>query len=218
VPPATSPQDRAAAIAAELASLGLALPGTLLQRRTRCGRPACACHADPPALHGPYWQWTRKAAGKTITRIVPDDQLADYRQWISNDHRLRALVAELETLTLAIADASRQRKRRTPAPPAKAGKTLHNTVDTPRLTRGPRPQRPAFPQVTAKREDLTKFHQVSAGQRLVAIPCVAVPRLVSDFGSVLGARIGENRQPGRDADILGRLLTRSVAPDYVCGM
>jgi uncharacterized protein DUF6788 len=122
VPSATSPQDRAAAIAAEIAGLGLALPGTLLQRRTRCGRPGCACHADPPVLHGPYWQWTRKITGKTITRIVPDDQLADYRQWISNDHRLRELVAELETLTLTIADARRQPKRRTPAPPANTGK------------------------------------------------------------------------------------------------
>jgi hypothetical protein len=116
VPPATSPQDRAAAIAAELASLGPALPGTLLQRRVRCGKPGCRCHADPPALHGPYWQWTRKAGGKTITRIVPDDQLEDYRHWIANHRRLRALVTELETLTLAIADARHQGKRRTPAP------------------------------------------------------------------------------------------------------
>jgi hypothetical protein len=156
VPPATSPQDRAAAIAAELASLGLALPGTLLQRRARCGKPGCRCHADPPALHGPYWQWTRKVGGKTITRLVPDHQLADYRQWIDNDRRLRALVAELETLTLAIADARHQGKRRAPPTASKTGNPPRNTVDTPRLTRGqPRDHR-LFPQVTAKCEDLTR--------------------------------------------------------------
>jgi hypothetical protein len=152
VPPATSPQDRAAAIAAELASLGLALPGTLLHRRVRCGKPGCRCHADPPVLHGPYWQWTRKVAGKTITRIVPDDQLADYRHWIANDHRLRALVTELETLTLAIADARRPPKRHAPA--RKVRNPPHDTVDTPRLTRGQPRDHPSFPQVTAKREDL----------------------------------------------------------------
>jgi len=118
VSPTTSQHDRAAAIGAELASLGLALPGTLIQRHVRCGRANCRCHADPPVLHGPYWQWTRKAAGKTITRLVPDEQLDDYRQWLDNHRKLRALVAELEALTLAIADASPQGKHR-PARPAR---------------------------------------------------------------------------------------------------
>jgi hypothetical protein len=108
VPTASSQQARAAAIAAELASLGPALPGTLTERHVRCGKPGCRCHADPPALHGPYWQWTRKVAGKTITRLVPGQQLDDYRHWLDNHHRLRALISELEDLTLAIADADRQ--------------------------------------------------------------------------------------------------------------
>jgi hypothetical protein len=115
VSPTTRQQAQASRIAAELASLGPALPGTLIQRHTRCGKPGCRCHADPPVLHGPYWQWTRKINGKTITRLVPDSQLGDYRQWLDNHRRLRELVAELETLTLAIADTSRQAK-----PPAAA--------------------------------------------------------------------------------------------------
>jgi hypothetical protein len=115
VSPTTGQQDRAAGIAAELASLGPALPGTLIQRHVRCGKPGCRCRADPPVLHGPYWQWTRKVAGKTVTRLVPDDQLDDYRQWLDNHRRLRALVAELEDLTLAIADARQPGKRRIPS-------------------------------------------------------------------------------------------------------
>jgi hypothetical protein len=117
VSPDRSQQARAARIAADLAAVGLALPGTLIERHVRCGKPRCACHADPPVLHGPYWQWTRKVAGKTITRLVPDDQVADYRQWLDNDRRLRELVAELEALTLAVADAGPRAKRR-PATPA----------------------------------------------------------------------------------------------------
>jgi hypothetical protein len=117
VSPDRSQQARAARIAADLAAVGFALPGTLIERHVRCGKPRCACHADPPVLHGPYWQWTRKVAGKTITRLVPDDQVADYRQWIDNDRRLRELVAELEALTLAVADADPRAKRR-PATPA----------------------------------------------------------------------------------------------------
>src|ERR1700746_526027 len=104
VEPAPAQRPRAARTPPELSAVGLALPGTLIQRHVRCGKPRCACHADPPVLHGPYWQWTRKAAGKTINTLVPDEPLADYRQWIDNDRRLRELVAELEALTLAIAD------------------------------------------------------------------------------------------------------------------
>jgi hypothetical protein len=81
VSPTPAQQARAKAIAAEIAALaaaGFALPGTLADRMTRCGRPNCGCHADPPRLHGPYHQWTRKKDGKTATRILTDDQLADY--------------------------------------------------------------------------------------------------------------------------------------------
>jgi hypothetical protein len=112
VSPTRRQQDRAAGIAAELAGLGLALPGTLIERHVRCGRANCRCHADPPVLHGPYWQWTRKIGGKTVTRLVPDDQLDDYRQWLDNHRRLRALISELEALTLAISDADARGKRR----------------------------------------------------------------------------------------------------------
>src|SRR6266487_1407730 len=81
------------------------MPGTLADRMTRCGYPNCRCHADPPRLHGPYHQWTRKKDGKTATRILTDEQLADYQPWFDNHRRLRELIAELEALSLAIAEA-----------------------------------------------------------------------------------------------------------------
>ena len=109
VSPTPAQQARAAAIAAEitarLAGAAFALPGTLADRMTRCGRANCRCHADPPRLHGPYHQWTRKKNGKTATRILTDDQLADYGPWFDNHRRLRELIAELEELSLAIAEA-----------------------------------------------------------------------------------------------------------------
>jgi hypothetical protein len=107
VSPTPAQQARASAIAAQIATLataGFALPGTLADRMTRCGRPNCRCHADPPRLHGPYHQWTRKKDGKTATRILSDDQLADYQPWFDNHRRLRELVAELEQLSLEIAE------------------------------------------------------------------------------------------------------------------
>jgi hypothetical protein len=107
VSPTPDQQARAEAIAAEIAALasaGLALPGTLADRMTRCGRPNCRCHADPPQLHGPYHQWTRKKNGKTATKILTDDQLADYQPWFDNHKRIRELITELEALSLAVTE------------------------------------------------------------------------------------------------------------------
>jgi Family of unknown function (DUF6788) len=109
VSPTPDQQAKAARLAAEitarLADLSFALPGTVADRMTRCGYPNCRCHADPPQLHGPYHQWTRRKDGRTSTRILTDDQLADYQPWFDNHRRLRALIAELEALSLDIAEA-----------------------------------------------------------------------------------------------------------------
>ena len=109
VSPTPAQQARAQAIADEitalLASAGFALPGTVADRMTRCGYPGCRCRADPPRLHGPYHQWTRKKNGKTATRILSDEQLADYAPWFDNHKRLRELIAELEELSLDIAES-----------------------------------------------------------------------------------------------------------------
>ena len=108
VSPTPDQQARAEAIAAEitarLADLAFALPGTVADRLTRCGYPGCRCHADPPQLHGPYHQWTRKKNGKTATKILTDEQLTDYAPWFDSHKRLRELITELEALSLAITD------------------------------------------------------------------------------------------------------------------
>ncbi len=107
MPPTPAQQARAARLAAQIAETaqaGFILPGTLTERMTRCGYSRCRCHADPTRLHWPYHQWTRKMNGKTVTRILTDDQLADYQPWFDNQRRLRELIAELEILGQEIPD------------------------------------------------------------------------------------------------------------------
>ena len=101
-----APDDRTAdqamaAIAAALGQIGYTLPGSITIRRTRCGKPRCACAADPPSLHGPYIQWTRTVRGKTVTRLLTPAQYQAYAPWFANTRRLRALTAELQALSLA---------------------------------------------------------------------------------------------------------------------
>src|SRR5215813_9318850 len=123
VSPTPAQRAQAAAIAAELAEIGFVLPGTLTERPMRCGRANCRCHADPPALHGPYHQWTRKVAGKTVTQFLSDDQLADYSGWFDNQRRLRALLAELEALSLGIVEADPRWKNKRQTSPSDTGQT-----------------------------------------------------------------------------------------------
>ena len=102
-----SPAQRAALekITAQIAAAAdPALPGTLTVRAYACGKPGCRCHADPPRLHGPYAEWTRKIGGKTVTRRLTPTQLAQYQPLFDNARKLRTLLSELQDLTLEIVD------------------------------------------------------------------------------------------------------------------
>jgi hypothetical protein len=88
------------ALAEALAHIDGLLPGSVVVRLMRCGKPNCACKADPPTLHGPYTQWTRTVEGKTITKLLTEEQLARYQTWFDNTRMLRDLVAKLEIVSV----------------------------------------------------------------------------------------------------------------------
>ncbi len=149
-----SPAHRAARdrIAAELAAAGFALPGTLTVRAYACGKPGCRCHADPPRLHGPYAEWTRKIGGKTVTRRLTPSELAEYQPLFDNAKKLRALLAELQDLTLEIIGASTTPGTITPTEPETRSP---GNVGSGRLTCGRPTSSEPFAQVSPKREDLS---------------------------------------------------------------
>jgi len=88
-----------------LAEVGFALPGSVAVRSYRCGKANCACHAEPPRLHGPYIQWSRTVGGRTLHRRMSEEQLADFQAFFDNARKLKTLIAELEAHTLAIVEA-----------------------------------------------------------------------------------------------------------------
>jgi hypothetical protein len=93
-------------IVAEISRLGLAVPGSITERMTRCQRSGCHCKADPPQLHGPYPTWTRRVDGKTITRTICPEDAEQLRGYLDAHRRLRNLVTELETVSAQIAEES----------------------------------------------------------------------------------------------------------------
>jgi hypothetical protein len=119
-------------IVAQLAASDFALPGTILERRICCKKPGCRCMREPPELHGPYYQWTRKLNGKTVTRLLTSEQKQRYEAWFENAKQIRSLLAELEALSLVVLESvegsstssraftdknARDRARRHDAPP-----------------------------------------------------------------------------------------------------
>jgi len=99
-------------LARQLADIGYIASGSLPPRHNRCGKLSCRCHADPPQLHGPYWQWTAKVDGKTVNRRLTPREANLYSEWIANDRRRRQLVTQMRDVAakaLILADPTRSR-------------------------------------------------------------------------------------------------------------
>jgi len=107
--PVSARDDRRADKARErliafLARGGHVLPGSLLERSTRCGKANCRCHAEPPELHGPYLQWSYTLQNKRFTRWLTPEQEERYRPRIEAARRLRELISDLERLEILSAE------------------------------------------------------------------------------------------------------------------
>ena len=89
------------ALAAELADVGFISAGSVVLRYTSCGNPGCRCQGDPPQRHGPYYQWSRAVAGKTVSRRLNQSEAELYRSWITNRRHLEHIVAQMEQISAA---------------------------------------------------------------------------------------------------------------------
>lgn len=101
------------ALTRRLASLGPVLVGTIAERTIEREDP------DRPGAgkrYGPYYQWTFKKEGKTVTVNLSRTQVAKFRKAIERNRILENTVDEMRALSRRILDASTKgvtkRKRR----------------------------------------------------------------------------------------------------------
>ena len=109
LPPLLASAQRFRQAQQELQQLDYFFKGTVLKRMMKCGQPQCACHRDPSKRHGPYFEWTYKANGKTVNvRLSP--QAAPLYQAATKQHRkLKAILARMERLSrTALAQLAKQ--------------------------------------------------------------------------------------------------------------
>ncbi len=109
----------AAELAAELATVGFISPGSVVLRYTSCGKPGCRCQGDPPQRHGPYYQWSRAVAGKTVSRRLDEREAELYRAWIANRRRLEKIITKMEQTSAAAAELLLRQDSSTPPRRAK---------------------------------------------------------------------------------------------------
>jgi hypothetical protein len=67
--------------------------------------------AEPPVPHGPYFQYTRKIAAKTVGRWLTKEQRDDYVPWVHNSRRIRELLKRLEEIGLETLESDERRGR-----------------------------------------------------------------------------------------------------------
>jgi len=106
-----------------LSRVGYFRRGTLLERFMPCGKPGCACQASPPRLHGPYYQWTRKVDGKTVTVRLTREQADLLAGWIATGRELDKIIAHMESISLRATDRLLKKlpsaTRKTPTAPTR---------------------------------------------------------------------------------------------------
>jgi Family of unknown function (DUF6788) len=78
-----------------LARIGFVWPGTVQQQMLTCGKPQCACHKDPEARHGPYYYWTSKKKGKTVSKKLSREEAEILESWIKNRRTIDATIKRM---------------------------------------------------------------------------------------------------------------------------
>ena len=107
---------------AQLRALGIVIPGSIGKRTYRCGKPSCGCHQDSAALHGPYYQWTRKVNAKTVGMNLEPGVLATAKEWIGNDRKMRRLIKHLHQISQKMLQLMVELERMAKEPPAGAAR------------------------------------------------------------------------------------------------
>jgi hypothetical protein len=99
-------ERRRAELYAELSRVGDFRRGSLNEAFRKCGKPNCACAAPDHPGHGPQWNLTRKAGGRTRTvHLRPGPELDKARREVAEYERFRDLAGQVTEVNEAICAA-----------------------------------------------------------------------------------------------------------------
>ena len=95
---ATQMERKYQRLAARLAKLQVMVQGTITERTIERG------DATPgeKKVYGPYYQWTFKDKGKTVTVNLAPDQAKEYQRAIDEHRKMESIVEEMRQLSRKI--------------------------------------------------------------------------------------------------------------------
>ena len=96
-------RGRHARLAGRLAKTGLIAQGTITERTIEREDKT---EPGETRTYGPYYQWTFKDKGKTVTVNLSKAQVREYRRAIENHRRMQAILEEMRELSLSILESS----------------------------------------------------------------------------------------------------------------
>ncbi|HLB86485.1 MAG TPA: DUF6788 family protein [Terriglobales bacterium] len=87
---------------AALTQIGFFCKGTVLKRMMKCGKAQCACASDATKRHGPYYELTYKANGKTVNVKLSPQAAPLYKAAAQQYRKLKTLLNRLDKLSKTI--------------------------------------------------------------------------------------------------------------------
>ena len=111
-------EARRAGLYAALSRVGDFRRGALNAVWRKCGKPNCACAQPGRRGHGPQWNLTRRAGGKTVNvHLKPGPELDKAEREVAEHQRFAALVEEVSQVSEAICAARPATAGAAPPPP-----------------------------------------------------------------------------------------------------
>lgn len=81
--------------------------GSVMSLYRKCGKSNCGCKEDHQMRHGPYFVWTRKEKGKTVTRSLSEKQAEHCSEYIQNFKKIESIIEEMKKITIQIVEQER---------------------------------------------------------------------------------------------------------------
>ena len=76
------------------------LQGTVLKQFKQCGKNNCRCHQNKKYWHGPYWIWTRKEKGETISKTLSENQAKMVKRLLQDMTKIYKFIEKWKILSL----------------------------------------------------------------------------------------------------------------------
>lgn len=96
-------QERYKILALKLSAIGLIAQGTITKRIIKRDPET---KGKPKKNYGPYYQWTFKDAGKTVTVNLTAQQAKLFSEAFKNNRKVEKLLSEMRNLSRQICEAS----------------------------------------------------------------------------------------------------------------